>query len=107
MHLLCGDGGCHKRHKLEAEVASGILVVLDPGTHHPTHSACEKLSSCTIIESASLSMSTRQSATILPNDWALDFGRSEGSWEGVAGPAGPQGLLGRSNPQSVSLPPPE
>lgn len=37
----------------------------------------------------------------------LGFGRSEGSWEGVAGPAGPQGLSGRGSPQSVSLPPPE
>lgn len=71
MHLLCGDGGCHKRHKLEAEVAFGILVVLDPGAHHPTHPACEKLSSCTIIESATLSISTRQNVVILPNDWAF------------------------------------
>lgn len=70
-YLLCGDGGCHKRHKLEAEVAFGILVVLDPGAHHPTHPACEKLSSCTIIESATLSISTRQNVVILPNDWAF------------------------------------
>lgn len=57
-------------------MASGTIAVLDPGTHHPTHPASEILSTCfTIIGNPSLSMSTRQNAAILPNDWTF------GLWE--------------------------
>jgi hypothetical protein len=44
---------------IEAEEASGILMLLDPGPHHPTHPACENVSSYTIMSSMTLSMSAR------------------------------------------------